>query len=71
MKAGRKNMERNELTHKCVCCGKTDVVEFDICPICSWEDDGVQNDDPDFAGGANEMSLNEAKEAYRQGKPVY
>jgi hypothetical protein len=26
-----------------------------------WEDDDIQHDNPDFAGGANKMSLNEAK----------
>jgi hypothetical protein len=32
---------------------------FEICPLCDWQDDNVQNADPDYAGGANEMSLNE------------
>ena len=25
---------------------------------------------PDYSGGANAMSLNEAREAYKQGKPI-
>lgn len=54
----------------CPCCGKTRVDEFDICDECFWENDPVQFDDPDFAGGANEMSLNEAREAYREGREV-
>ena len=37
---------------------------FEICPVCGWQDDDIQNADPDFAGGANEMSLNQAKDAY-------
>ncbi|MDD4807476.1 MAG: CPCC family cysteine-rich protein [Oscillospiraceae bacterium] len=41
-----------------------------MCPVCGWEDDGVQLDEPDLEGGANEMSLNEAREAYRQGKQL-
>jgi hypothetical protein len=32
---------------------------FEICPLCGWEDDDIQNDDPDYAGGANELSLNQ------------
>lgn len=30
----------------------------DICPVCGWENDIYQIDNPDD-GGANEMSLNE------------
>jgi len=43
---------------------------FDICDICGWEDDNIQRDDPDYWGGANTMSLNQAKEAFRQEKPI-
>jgi hypothetical protein len=53
-------MERNN--KKCECCGFFTLPEdsiFEICPLCGWQDDGVQNDDPDYAGGANELSLNE------------
>ena len=39
-----------------------------ICPVCFWENDPVQLNDPDFDGGANEMSLNEAREAYQKAK---
>lgn len=52
----------------CACCGKPSLPAgsvFEICPICGWQDDDIQNDDPDFAGGANEMSLNQAKDAFR------
>jgi len=34
---------------------------YDICPVCFWEDDNVQAEDPDYAGGANHVSLNEAR----------
>ena len=36
----------------------------DICPVCFWEDDPVQADDPDYAGGANAASLIEARANY-------
>lgn len=55
---------------KCPCCGKTAVREYDICSVCHWENDPIQNDYPDFGGGANIMSLNQAKEAYKHGEPV-
>lgn len=58
---------------KCPVCGKYEFAQdndFDVCDVCGWENDGVQLDDPDYEGGANEMSLNEAREAYRQGKPL-
>jgi hypothetical protein len=34
---------------------------YDICSVCFWEDDLVQKEDPDYAGGANRVSLNEAR----------
>ena len=55
---------------KCPCCGKTMVEEYDICNVCSWENDPIQLDQPDFQGGANQMSLNEARQAYREGRKV-
>ena len=56
----------------CPCCNyyygyKAD---FEICPNCGWEYDKVQNEDPEYGGGANEMSLNEAREAYVNGKEI-
>ncbi len=38
--------------------------DFDICPICGWENDGVQRDKKDYWGGANSISVNEAKVIY-------
>ena len=34
---------------------------YDICARCGWEDDPVQADDPIYAGGANTMSLADAR----------
>ena len=39
---------------------------FEICPICGWEDDGVQRDDPDYPEGANGMSLNEYRKKAKE-----
>lgn len=63
-------MEETEKKIPCPCCGKTMVAEHDICEVCLWQNDYVQLDDPDFSGGANEMSLNEARKAYKEGKEV-
>lgn len=55
----------------CPVCGKHHFEEedfFEVCPICGWEDDGVQRDDPDYEGGANKMSLNQARAAWKPGK---
>jgi hypothetical protein len=39
---------------------------FDICPVCYWQDDGVQLDDPTYAGGANQLSLEQARQHFAQ-----
>lgn len=53
----------------CPCCGYPTLSEappgtFDICTICGWEDDNVQFNDPSYRGGANKMSLSEARTDY-------
>lgn len=58
----------------CPVCGKYEFEEEDwykICPICGWEDDSLQRDDPDYSGGANDMSLNEYRAAWMAGKPAH
>ena len=52
--------------YPCPCCGFLTLAEpppgtFEICVVCGWEDDKVQFDDPDYQGGANYLSLNEAR----------
>jgi histone acetyltransferase (RNA polymerase elongator complex component) len=39
---------------------------FDICPVCFWEDDAIQSDDAEYAGGANPVSLRDARENFRE-----
>ncbi|MDR1295487.1 MAG: hypothetical protein LBK59_11170 [Bifidobacteriaceae bacterium] len=51
--------QHNEI---CACCGFPTLPPgsiYEICALCGWQDDGIQNDDPDLAGGANKLSLNE------------
>ena len=53
--------------YTCPCCGFIVFAErqnYEICPICFWEDDAVQAADPWFAGGANKPSLAEAQRIY-------
>src|SRR5437879_1758944 len=50
----------------CPCCGYLTLSHpangsFDLCPVCCWEDDPVQLDDPSYRGGANTPSLDEAR----------
>ena len=53
------------MNHPCQCCGNLTVSEaYDICPVCYWEDDPSQAECPDCAGGANGISLIEAKRNY-------
>ena len=52
---------------KCPVCGKyifKEENDFDICDVCGWENDGIQYRDRNFAGGANELCVNEARIEY-------
>ena len=54
--------------YKCPCCGyftfeKKDRT-YDICPVCFWEDDPEQYKNPLLHGGANHVSLTEARVNY-------
>lgn len=56
-------------SYPCPCCGFLTLSEpppgtFEICPVCCWEDDDVQFDDLFFRGGANDMSLSEARDSF-------
>lgn len=43
---------------------------FNFCPRCGWEDDSAQFIQPDLEGGANNMSLQQARAAWGAGKQV-
>ncbi len=56
--------------YPCPCCGYLTLDQqppgsFVICPVCWWEDDDVQGRDPEYAGGANAVSLRQARENFR------
>ena len=52
--------------HTCAVCGADMILEDSVvCDICYWEADSVQEDDPDYRGGANKESLNEARAEWK------
>lgn len=55
----------------CDCCGKVEVTGFEVCPNCNWQDDRYALFHPDDESVVNDMTLNEARKAYKEGKPVY
>jgi hypothetical protein len=57
------------MNYQCPCCGYLTFSEevngtFEICPVCFWEDDNVQSEDPSFEGGANDVSLIKARKNF-------
>ncbi|MDO5520031.1 MAG: CPCC family cysteine-rich protein [bacterium] len=55
--------------YQCTCCRNYTLEKMppgtsEICSICGWEDDQMQYDNPDYMGGANELSLNQARMKY-------
>ena len=53
----------------CPCCGKyyrNYSEDLGICQVCGWEDDCIQEENPDYTGGANMISLHQAREFWKQ-----
>ncbi|WP_179537483.1 MULTISPECIES: CPCC family cysteine-rich protein [Pseudomonadaceae] len=54
------------MSYVCPCCKNLTFDEgppgtFQVCPVCGWEDNEVQYRDPTYEGGANSVSLEQAK----------
>ncbi|MCI8630474.1 MAG: hydrolase [Firmicutes bacterium] len=54
------------MKYQCPCCGyytfdSEPNGNYDICPVCFWEDDPITIDDTTFVGGANRVSLQQAQ----------
>lgn len=57
--------------HKCSVCGQSECDvndEYFICPVCGWGYDFLQEKDPDYWGGFNDESLNQAKAEWLKNK---
>ena len=55
----------------CDCCGYNTLNEkpngtYQVCETCFWEDDPIQKNDPNYEGGANRVSLNQAKKNFAE-----
>ena len=67
----RRPLRKESKIIKCPVCNEYEFEmdnNFDVCDVCGWENDGVQLDDPDYRGGANKESLNEARSAWAKQK---
>ena len=57
------------MKYKCPCCGYFTLEEakgkYEICPVCFWEDDPKQAKDEEYEGGANRVSLKQARENFK------
>ena len=61
------NPNKNSGRYICPCCGYLTLSskgQFEICKVCFWEDDAVQDTDEDYVGGANNQSLRQARDNY-------
>jgi hypothetical protein len=67
IKIGKKRVDIDSyeiLKNTCPVCGYLTLNErdsFEICQICFWEDDGIDDYEADVVSGPNHMSLNEAR----------
>lgn len=59
-----------KMKYKCPCCGYNTfedepIGNYDICPVCFWEDDPFAYEDPDKYCECNHVSLNQARENFK------
>lgn len=62
------NVELAAGPHICPVCSEFEFSEqgsYEICEVCNWEDDPVQLNQPDLAGGANQFSLIQARQLWQ------
>jgi hypothetical protein len=69
---GRLGRARRRLLGRraCPCCGfftlESASGHWEVCEVCFWDDDPVQLAKPGYEGGANTVSLNDARENFRK-----
>ena len=59
------------MKYLCPCCNMKTLEEeppgtYEICPVCGWEDDEIQFKNPNYCCGANNISLQEAKNNFEK-----
>lgn len=62
-------IKESEKLFPCPCCGNKTLSgegEYEICTICLWEDDPIQSSEPTLQGGANKISLIEARDNWKK-----
>jgi hypothetical protein len=60
--------ENRDAIHQCPACDHFTLPKrsgYDICPVCFWEDDGLDLDKLDQISGPNHLTLREARENFR------
>src|SRR5262249_61190046 len=60
------NGDMNDARHACACCGYRTLPakgDYELCPVCFWEDDGQSDDDADevYGGPNGSLSLTQAR----------
>ncbi len=74
MKIGMRRVDVNSediLKNSCPVCGYLTLDErssFDICSICFWEDDGIDDFEENNDSGPNHMTLKEEREIFQEAK---
>lgn len=61
----------NKKLYRCPCCNNNTIEErgqYIICPVCDWEDDGI---DEDHISHCNGMKLSEAQLRYQKKGSIY
>jgi len=74
LKIGRQRTDLKSegiLKNSCPVCGYLTLDErdsFDICAICFWEDDGIDDFEENNDSGPNHMTLKEGREVFHEAK---
>lgn len=74
MKIGRQRTDvksEDLLKNSCPVCGYLTLDErnsFDICAICFWEDDGMDDFEENMDSGPNHMTLKDGREIFQEAK---
>ncbi|NNV54254.1 CPCC family cysteine-rich protein [Limnovirga soli] len=74
LKIGRQRTDLKSediLKNSCPVCGYLTLDErdsFDICAICFWEDDGIDDFEENNESGPNHMTLKEGREIFQKAK---